>query len=196
VPRQSTPRIILIILACIPLRHAVLLVVVLLLLLAAETRSASRAPVRAAHGMVGSTTETASRVGVEMNAIAPRKRMLSSMTPTIVTRNGKSFLVVGSPGGPPIITTVLQVILNVIDHGMNVQEAVDAPRFHHQWLPDEIRLERQGFPADVVQALNALGHRTSVLPDMGDVHAIMIDGKTGARLGASDPRMNGWTLGY
>jgi gamma-glutamyltranspeptidase/glutathione hydrolase len=144
--------------------------------------------------MVGSTTETASRVGVEMNAIAPRKRMLSSMTPTIVTRNGKSFLVVGSPGGPPIITTVLQVILNVIDHG--VQKAVDAPRFHHQWLPDEIRLERQGFPADVVRALNALGHRTSVPLDMGDVHAIMIDGKTGARLGASDPRMNGWTLGY
>jgi gamma-glutamyltranspeptidase/glutathione hydrolase len=135
-------------------------------------------------------------VGGEANAVAPRKRMLSSMTPTIVTRNGKSFLVVGSPGGSRIITTVLQVIVNVIDHGMNVQEAVDAPRFHHQWLPDEIRLERQGFPADVVSALTALGHQTSVQPDMGDVHAIMIDPKTGARLGASDPRMNGRTLGY
>ncbi|MCA1648703.1 MAG: gamma-glutamyltransferase [Acidobacteria bacterium] len=110
-------------------------------------------------------------VGGEANAIAPRKRMVSSMTPTIVTRSGKSFLVVGSPGGPRIITTVLQVILNVIDHGMNVQEAVDAPRFHHQWLPDELRLERQGFPADVVNALNALGHQTSIQPDMGDVHA-------------------------
>ena len=135
-------------------------------------------------------------VGGAANAVAPRKRMLSSMTPTIVTRGGKPFLVVGSPGGSRIITTVLQVIVNVIDHGMNVQEAVDAPRFHHQWLPDEIRLERQGFPADVVNALTALGHKTSVESDMGDVHAIMIDPKTGARLGASDPRMNGRTVGY
>lgn len=135
-------------------------------------------------------------VGGVANQVEPRKRMLSSMTPTIVARDGKTVLVVGSPGGSRIITTVLQVVMNVIDHGMDVQEAVDAPRFHHQWLPDEIRIERQGFPRDVVSALEAMGHKVRVLPDMGDVHAIVIDPKTGVRYGASDPRMDGRTLGY
>lgn len=134
-------------------------------------------------------------LGGEANAIAPGKRMLSSMTPTIVVKDGATRLVLGSPGGSRIITTVLQVILNVIDHGMTVQEAVDAPRFHHQWQPDVIRLERIGFPEDVVTALTAMGHATTVGDDMGDVHAIMID-DTGLRLGASDPRMDGQTLGY
>ncbi|HEX7084748.1 MAG TPA: gamma-glutamyltransferase [Vicinamibacterales bacterium] len=134
-------------------------------------------------------------LGGEANAIAPRKRMLSSMTPTIVVKDGATRLVLGSPGGSRIITTVLQVILNVIDHGMTVQEAVDAPRFHHQWQPDSIRLERLGFPEDVVTALTAMGHATTVNDDMGDVHAIMID-DTGLRLGASDPRMDGRTVGY
>lgn len=134
-------------------------------------------------------------LGGDANAIAPRKRMLSSMTPTIVVKDGATRLVLGSPGGSRIITTVLQVILNVIDHGMTVQEAVDAPRFHHQWQPDAIRLERLGFPEDVVTALTAMGHATTVNDDMGDVHAIMID-DTGLRLGASDPRMDGRTLGY
>jgi gamma-glutamyltranspeptidase/glutathione hydrolase len=135
-------------------------------------------------------------VGGDANAVAPGKRMLSSMTPTIVTKDGRAFLVLGSPGGSRIITTVLQVIMNVVDHGMDVQAAVDAPRFHHQWLPDEIRLERRGFPAGVVSALHALGHRTSVQADMGDVHAILIDPKSGVRFGASDPRMDGRTIGY
>lgn len=135
-------------------------------------------------------------IGGDANAVAPGKRMLSSMTPAIVTKDGKTFLVVGSPGGSRIITTVLQVVMNVIDHGMNVQEAVDAPRFHHQWLPDVVRLEKRGFPADVVKALEAMGHRTEVQGDMGDVHAILIDPKTGLRLGASDPRMDGRTVGY
>ena len=135
-------------------------------------------------------------VGGEANAVAPGKRMLSSMTPTILVKDGKTRLVVGSPGGSRIITTVLQVVLNVVDFKMNVQEAVDAPRFHHQWLPDAIRLERQGFPADVVTALEAMGHSTEVGDDMGDVHAIMIDPATGLRLGASDPRLDGRTLGY
>jgi gamma-glutamyltranspeptidase / glutathione hydrolase len=135
-------------------------------------------------------------IGGRANEIAPGKRMLSSMTPTIVTRDDRAFLVLGSPGGSRIITTVLQVVLNVIDHGMNVQEAVDAPRFHHQWLPEEIRLERRGFPADVIRALEARGHRVAVGYNMGDVHAIMIDPKTGMRLGASDPRMDGRTVGY
>lgn len=135
-------------------------------------------------------------IGGEANAVGPGKRMLSSMTPTILVKDGKTRLVVGSPGGGRIITTVLQVVLNVVDFKMNVQEAVDAPRFHHQWLPDAIRLERQGFPADVVTALEAMGHTTDVGADMGDVHAIVIDESTGLRLGASDPRQDGRTLGY
>ena len=135
-------------------------------------------------------------VGGEANAVGPGKRMLSSMTPTILVKDGKTRLVVGSPGGSRIITTVLQVVLNIVDFKMDVQEAVDAPRFHHQWLPDVIRLERQGFPVDVVTALEAMGHTTEVGADMGDVHAIMIDQATGLRLGASDPRLNGRTLGY
>lgn len=135
-------------------------------------------------------------VGGAANAIAPGKRMLSSMTPTIVVKDGKPLLVVGSPGGSRIITTVLQVVMNVIDHRMDVQEAVDAPRFHHQWLPDEIRLERQGFPIDVRRALEARGHTLVERADMGDVHAIWIDPKTGVRYGASDPRLDGRTLGY
>lgn len=135
-------------------------------------------------------------LGGQANAIEPGKRMLSSMTPTIVTRDGRTVLVLGSPGGGRIITTVLQVLLNVVEHGLDVQEAVDAPRFHHQWYPDVIRLEHVGFPRDVVDALTAMGHRTEVLADMGDVQIIEIDPATGLRLGASDPRRGGQTLGY
>lgn len=134
--------------------------------------------------------------GGRANEVAPGKRMLSSMTPTIVLKDGKPLLIVGSPGGSRIITTVLQVILNVIDHGMDVQEAVDAPRFHHQWLPDEIRIERRGFPLDVVRNLEQMGHKVTVQSDMGDVHAIYVDPRTGMRYGASDPRLDGRTLGY
>jgi gamma-glutamyltranspeptidase/glutathione hydrolase len=135
-------------------------------------------------------------VGGEANAVAPGKRMLSSMTPAILVKDGRTQLVVGSPGGSRIITTVLQVVLNSVEFGMTVQEAVDAPRFHHQWLPDAIRLERRGFPADVVTALEAMGHDITYGDDMGDVHAIAIDHATGLRLGASDPRLDGRTLGY
>jgi gamma-glutamyltranspeptidase / glutathione hydrolase len=134
--------------------------------------------------------------GGEANEVAPGKRMLSSMTPTIVLRDGRTWLVVGSPGGGRIITTVLQVIVNAIDHGMNLQQAVDAPRFHHQWQPDEVRLERIGFPADVVTALEAMGHTTRFDDDMGDVQAAAIDVMTGVRLGASDPREDGLATGY
>jgi gamma-glutamyltranspeptidase/glutathione hydrolase len=135
-------------------------------------------------------------IGGEANAVGPGKRMLSSMTPTLLVKDGKTRLVLGSPGGSRIITTVLQVVLNVVDFKMTVQEAVDAPRFHHQWLPDAIRLERQGFAADVVTALEAMGHAVAVGEDMGDVHAIMIDPASGLRLGASDPRLDGRTVGY
>nr|WP_258436451.1 gamma-glutamyltransferase [Helicobacter sp. 15-1451] len=126
-------------------------------------------------------------VGGDANAIEPKKRPLSSMTPTLVLKDGKVVMVVGSPGGSRIITTVLQVIVNVIDHGMNVSEAVFAPRFHHQWQPDEIRVEKETAPKDVVNALKAKGHKLSVEPYMGDVNAIMLmpDGET---QGMSDPR--------
>jgi gamma-glutamyltranspeptidase / glutathione hydrolase len=135
-------------------------------------------------------------VGGDANAVGPGKRMLSSMTPTIVVRDGRTWLVVGSPGGGRIITTVLQVLVNLLDHHMDVQQAVDAPRFHHQWQPDDVQLEPQGFAADVVNALEALGHTTRIDNDMGGVQAIAIDQATGLRLGASDPREDGAALGY
>src|SRR5262249_52634907 len=97
--------------------------------------------------------------GDEANSIAPGKRMLSSMSPTIaVSSSGRPVLVLGSPGGPVIITAVLQVLLDVIDFKMELQEAVSAPRFHHQWRPDRLELERGGFPVDVQEALRRRGH--------------------------------------
>lgn len=132
----------------------------------------------------------------EANAIAPRKRPLSSMMPTMLLKDGKLFLVTGSPGGPTIITTVLQVLVNVVDHGMNVRQAVEAPRLHHQWLPDEVSYERFGLPQDVRQALQTKGHRLFAQPGhlgkdepyWGDCQTILIDPQTSVRLGASDPR--------
>jgi gamma-glutamyltranspeptidase/glutathione hydrolase len=99
-------------------------------------------------------------IGGKANAIEPGKRPLSSMSPTIVLKDGKVVLVTGSPGGSRIITTVLQVIMNVIDHGMNVAEASAAPRMHHQWLPDELRIE-EGFSPDTLKLLEAKGQRAS-----------------------------------
>jgi gamma-glutamyltranspeptidase / glutathione hydrolase len=138
----------------------------------------------------------------EANAIAPRKRPLSSMTPTIVLKNGKPFFAVGSPGGPTIINTVLQVIMNVVDFGMNVQEAVDSPRVHHQWLPDEIYFEPFGLNPDTRAALESRGHKFAKkrffedTPYLGDAQVILIDSATGMRIGASDPRRGGETAGY
>ena len=130
------------------------------------------------------------------NEIAPGKRMLSSMSPTIVVKDGRNWLVTGSPGSGMIISTVLQTIVNMVDFGMNVQEAVDAPRMHHQWQPDVLLLERPGFPADVVTALEALGHNTRSIDAVGEAHAIAIDPATAVRLGAADPRGSGAALGY
>ncbi len=132
----------------------------------------------------------------EANAIAPAKRPLSAMTPTIVTKDGALFMVLGSPGGPTIINTVFQVLLNVIDFRMTVQEAVDAPRIHHQWMPDALALERIGFAEDVTQALRARGHALQTRSSIGDCQAIVVDPETGVRLGAADPRMDGVALGY
>ncbi|HWS86988.1 MAG TPA: gamma-glutamyltransferase [Pyrinomonadaceae bacterium] len=134
----------------------------------------------------------------ERNAVAPRKRPLSAMTPTFVLRpDGSLWFAVGSPGGPTIINTVLQVVVNVIDFDMNIQQAIDAPRIHHQWLPDEITYEPFGMSADTFRALEARGHRLTQKPRyMGDAQGIMIEEKTGVRLGASDPRNYGEPVGY
>lgn len=134
----------------------------------------------------------------EANSVAPHKRPLSAMTPSFVVKDGKLFLATGSPGGPTIINTVLQVIVNVIDHKMNIQQAVDAPRIHHQWLPDEIRFEPFGMPEDARRALEAAGyHFANRGAYMGDAESILIDPETGLRWGASDFRNpDAAALGY
>ena len=128
-------------------------------------------------------------VGGDANAPAPGKRPLSSMSPTLVLKDGKVYLVTGSPGGSRIITTVLQVISNVIDHGMNVQEAVSAPRIHHQWLPDELRVER-GLSIDTVRILESRGHKVVVTPTSGSAQTIMVTPQ-GSLAGAADTRQRG-----
>jgi len=125
-------------------------------------------------------------VGGEANAVQPAKRPLSSMSPTIVAKGGKTWLVTGSPGGSRIITTVLQMVVNSIDFGMNVAEATNAPRFHHQWLPDQLRVEK-GFSPDTLRLLETKGQHVKVLPAMGSTQSIMI-GPDGMLYGASDPR--------
>jgi len=140
-------------------------------------------------------------VGGEANSIAPGKRMLSSMTPTIVTRRDpggaeKLLLVLGTPGGATIITTVLQVFLNVVEFDMELQAAVDAPRFHHQWLPDVLQLDAGGFPSDVVEALRRKGHVVETRPLRGDVQAIQRDADGSWLRGASDARGYGVARGY
>lgn len=133
-------------------------------------------------------TDERGLIGTSPNLARPEQRMLSSMTPSIVAKDGKLVAVVGSPGGRTIINTVLQVILNVIDFGMNIQEAVTAPRIHHQWLPDRIRIEDGGVSEYTVEQLEAMGHDVSVGGSQGTAHSIMIDPSTGDRLGAADPR--------
>jgi gamma-glutamyltranspeptidase/glutathione hydrolase len=137
--------------------------------------------------------------GAHQNAIAGGKRPLSSMTPTIVEplRGGpRPLLVLGSPGGAMIPTSVLQVLINVIDHGMPLQEAVDAPRFHHQWQPDQIRHEKRAFPADVTVNLIARGHALDATKGpMGNVNAIAL-APDGSWIGAADPRRRGTAAGH
>jgi len=134
----------------------------------------------------------------ERNAVAPRKRPLSAMTPTIVLRkDGSLWFTVGSPGGPTIINTVLCIITDVIDYEMNIQQAIDAPRIHHQWLPDELVGEPFGLSGDTQRALTARGHTLAKLRYLGDAEGIMIEEKTGMRLGATDPRRSdGQAIGY
>ncbi|HYW74027.1 MAG TPA: gamma-glutamyltransferase [Pyrinomonadaceae bacterium] len=135
----------------------------------------------------------------ERNSVAPHKRPLSAMTPTFVLRkDGSLWFTVGSPGGPTIINTVLDVITNVVDYNMNIQQAIDAPRIHHQWLPDELIYEPYGLSGDTQKALAARGHKLTDKPRyLGDCEGIMIEEKTGIRLGATDPRRSdGMAVGY
>ncbi len=137
------------------------------------------------------------------NAVGPGKRPLSSMTPTIVVHDGQLAMVLGSPGSSKIITTVANVLMGVVDYGLNIQEAVNAPRFHNQWLPDELDVERSFFP-DTVELLRKMGHRVEYgIPEgphrgpyWSDAECIAVDPKTGERLGASDGRNNGKAVGY
>lgn len=139
----------------------------------------------------------------DTNAIGPGKRPLSSMTPTIVVRDGKTVLVLGSKGSSKIITTVANVLMGVVDYGMNIQEAVNAPRFHNQWMPDVLNVE-QWFSPDTLSLLRHMAYNieiglhsgTDVAPYWSDAECIAVDAKTGERLGASDGRGSGTAVGY
>ncbi|MBS0044663.1 gamma-glutamyltransferase [Shewanella sp. M16] len=133
-------------------------------------------------------------VGGDANAVEGNKRPLSSMSPTIVMKDGKPFLVTGSPGGSRIITTTLQIIMNVIDHGLNIAEASNAARVHHQWQPDELRVE-SSFNRDTISLLEAKGHKVKVQSAMGSTQSIMVTEQ--GIFGASDPRHSGSeAIGY
>lgn len=145
----------------------------------------------------------------EANAIAPKKTPLSSMSPTIVTHGGKPFMVIGSPGGSRIITITLEAIVNVVDHGMDIQEAIDAPRIHHQWLPDKVYAEPFALSPDTLKALSEMGHEVTFdmsYPVWGQAAGILVGGRTkadvdhgddGAYYGAMDSRArSGAALGY
>ena len=138
-------------------------------------------------------------IGRKANAIEPGKRMLSSMTPTIVRKDGKPLLVTGSPGGSTIITTTLQVVMNIIDHGMDLSDAVSSPRFHHQWLPDRVMHERFAFSPDTKAELMAKGHKQFIaIPafygsGIGDANSVM-QNEQGV-YGMADPRNAGAAMG-
>lgn len=132
----------------------------------------------------------------EANSIAPGKRPLSAMAPTIVTKDGKLFLVLGSPGGPRIITTVANILMGVIDYGLDIQQAVNAPRFHHQWQPDVISIEKVGISPDTINLLQARGHKISQDNYWSDGECIAVDLKSGELLGASDGRNGGKAVGF
>jgi gamma-glutamyltranspeptidase / glutathione hydrolase len=134
-------------------------------------------------------------IGGEVNSISPGKKMLSSMTPVIVDKDGKLFMVTGSPGGSTIPTTVYQVITNVIDHGMGMQEAVDAARFHHQWLPDLIYYEKNRIDSTTAGILRDLGHELTLRSSIGRVSAILIPAD-GRRYAGSDKRGDNTACGY
>jgi len=136
-------------------------------------------------------------VGSEKNAIAPNKRMLSSMSPTIIEKDGKLFMVIGTPGGSTIITSVLQCFLNVAEYGMTMQQSVSKPRFHHQWLPDDVMYEPKGFAPEVIAHLKAKGYkpREENFVIIGKVDAILVQ-PNGTLEGGADPRGDDTAVGY
>jgi gamma-glutamyltranspeptidase / glutathione hydrolase len=145
------------------------------------------------------TTNTSGRIGTPPNQIVPHKRMLSSMCPTVVLRNGKPFLITGSPGGRTIINTVLCMVVNVVDFQMDLRAAVQAPRLHHQWLPDRVRVEpalARRYP-QTIDALRGMGHRVETAPDtQGDAHSIEVDPSTGDLIAVADKREDGGAAGF
>ena len=143
-------------------------------------------------------TDEKGLIGTKPNLIEPDKRMLSSMTPTIIVKDGQTFLITGSPGGRTIINTVLNVVINVIDFQMPIQEAVNAPRMDHEWMPDVLRVERRGIDEEVIRLLKGMGHviRETHPWQQGDAHSILVDSRTGLYHGAADKRSQGSAVGY
>lgn len=142
-------------------------------------------------------TDSRGLIGTDPNLAAPEKRMLSSMTPTIVSRNGKPVIVIGSPGGRTIINTVLQVILNVVDHELDIAKAIESPRIHHQWLPDRTSFERWGFSPDTVKLYEEMGHTIRWINNQGQAMGIFLDEESGIYFGAADSRSyDGRAIGF
>ncbi len=135
-------------------------------------------------------------IGTDANLIKPYKRMLSSMTPTLVVKDGKTLIITGSPGGRTIINTVLNIIINVIDFDMNIQDAVAAARMDHEWMPDRLSIEEFGVSKRLGRGLMSLGHSLRKVRRQGDAHSIFIDPVSGLYIGAADKRTNGWAIGY
>jgi len=134
-------------------------------------------------------------VGAEANAVGPRKRPLSSMSPTIVLKEGKPMLSVGAAGGPTIISQTLLAIIYTIDFGMDVESALAQPRFHHQWRPDELKIERKIGNA-VLRDLERRGHKLAEVDSLGAAQAVGTDRGGKGFAGASDPRLNGKAMGW
>jgi len=133
-------------------------------------------------------------LGGAANSIQPGKRMLSAMTPTLIEKDGELFMVVGTPGGSTIITSVYQTILNVIDHGMSMTKAVSEKRFHHQWKPDQIYMEKNAIDQEVIEELKKMGHKVKTRGSIGKVDAILVN-PDGSYEGAADPRGDDWAMG-
>ncbi|MGB5026700.1 MAG: gamma-glutamyltransferase, partial [Saprospiraceae bacterium] len=148
------------------------------------------------NALPGATNQNG-QIGSPANLIAPEKRMLSSMTPTIVTKKGKVYLIIGSPGGRTIINTVFQTVLNVLAYKMPIDQAIEAMKIHHQWLPDLILYEKNLMSPDTKTALEALGHRLFPVDNLGSLMGILYDEKFKVYVGAADSSSpDGGAVGY